>query len=144
MKNVNTSWCLLLLLSGLGLADSFYLSWVKIYHTEVFCGGSSNCETVNSSSYADLFGIPIAFLGLAAYSVIIGILFIGKQKMFSRDGITFAVFGITLIGTLFSIYLTYIEIYVIHAICPYCLVSAVVMLLLLILSINKLFKLLME
>ena len=46
--------------------------------------------------------------------------------------------GITLAGSLYSIYLTYLEVAVIHAICPYCVVSAVVIILLFILSIARL------
>ena len=36
-------------------------------------------------------------------------------------------FGITLFGFLYSLYLTYIELFVIFAICPFCVVSAIVM-----------------
>lgn len=144
MTNIRTKFLFYLILSLLGLADAFYLSWVKIQNTELFCGGSTNCETVNSSNYANLFGVPVAFLGFATYLVIIVILLLGKQELISKDIGTFALFGITLIGTLFSAYLTYIEIYVIYAICPYCLVSAIIMLLLFVLTLFDLIKLLVE
>jgi uncharacterized membrane protein len=144
MANIRTKYLLYLLMSFLGFVDAFYLSWVKIQHTELFCGGSTNCATVNSSSYAYLFGIPIALLGLLTYLVIIIILIMGKQKVYNEDFVVFALFGITLIGVIFSAYLTYVEIYVIHAICPYCMVSAIIMLILFVMAISDLKKLMME
>jgi uncharacterized membrane protein len=144
MTNIRTKFLFYLIFSLLGLADAFYLSWVKIQNTELFCGGSTNCETVNSSKYANLFGVPVAFLGFVTYIAIIVFLFLGKKKLISKEIGTFVLFGITLIGTLFSVYLTYIEIYVIDAICPYCLVSAIIMLLLFVLAIYDLIKMVVE
>ena len=46
---------------------------------------------------------------------------------------------VTLIGVVFSAYLTYLEIFVIHAICPWCVASAVVMTILFVLAIVDLF-----
>ena len=48
-------------------------------------------------------------------------------------------FLVTLIGVVFSAYLTYLEIFVIHAICPWCVASAVVMTILFVLAIVDLF-----
>ena len=144
MTNIRTKFLFYLILSLLGLADAFYLSWVKIQNTELFCGGSTNCETVNSSRYANLFGVPVAFLGFVTYIAIIVFLLLGKKKLISKEIGTFVLFGITLIGTLFSVYLTYIEIYVIDAICPYCLVSAIIMLVLFVLAIYDLIKMVVE
>ncbi len=126
------------LIAAIGFIDALYLSWVKLAHTEVFCGGSSNCSTVNSSRYAEIYGIPIAFLGLGAYIVILILLSLEGRNNSWKELFPLVIFGMSLIGSLYSIYLTYVEIAVIKAICPYCVVSAVMMLFLLVVSILRL------
>ncbi len=126
------------LIAAIGFIDALYLSWVKLAHTEVFCGGSSNCSTVNSSRYAEIYGIPIAFLGLGAYIVILILLSLEGRNNSWKELFPLVIFGMSLIGSLYSIYLTYVEIAVIKAVCPYCVVSAVMMLFLLVVSILRL------
>ena len=124
--------------SIIGAIDSLYLSWVKITHSQAFCGTSGQCETVNNSPYSEIGGVPIAYLGLGAYLVVIGLLYLEKREGFWRDNSQLLVFGISLVGVIYSAYLTYLEIAVIYAICPYCVVSAIMMLFLLIISIIRL------
>src|SRR5574341_1044366 len=127
-----------LILAGIGLLDSLYLSWVKIVNSQVYCGTSGQCETVNSSSYSEIFGIPIAYLGLGAYLVILALLYLELRGPFWKENSPLALFGISLVGVIYSTYLTYIEIAVLQAICPYCVVSAIVMLSLFIIAIIRL------
>jgi uncharacterized membrane protein len=115
-----------LALALLGAADSAYLAWVKLVKTRLlFCSATGGCETVNTSIYSEINGIPIALLGLGAYLAIVALLAledrVGVLEMYSP----LAVFGLALTGTLYSAYLTYVEFYVLHAVCPYCLTSAV-------------------
>ena len=59
----------------IGALDSTYLAWIKLTHNETLCApGLGDCFTVNTSRYAELFGIPIALFGLATYVAIIAIL----------------------------------------------------------------------
>ncbi len=127
-----------MILAGIGLLDSLYLSWVKIVNSQVYCGTSGQCETVNSSSYSEIFGIPIAYLGLGAYLVILALLTLELRGPFWKENSPLALFGISLVGVIYSAYLTYIEIAVLQAICPYCVVSAIVMLSLFIIAIIRL------
>lgn len=126
--------------SFIGLLDSLYLTWVKLTHRVAFCGTYGGCETVSSSSYSSILGIPIALFGAGAYFVILVLLFLETKGLFWRENSPILVFGITLVGVLYSIYLTYIEVAVIHAICPYCVVSAIAMLILFLLSILRLVR----
>ncbi len=128
----------IVIISVIGLIDSLYLSWLKFTHREAFCGGSGDCQTVASSPYSEIAGIPIAVLGLGAYAVILGLIYIEQKSDFWREFSPLLVFGISLVGIIYSIYLTYIEIAVIYAICPYCVVSAIAMLLIFIVSIARL------
>lgn len=110
----------------IGLIDALYLTWVKLSHTENAClPGIGNCETVNTSRYAMVYGIPIALLGAGAYLTILIILFLEERDDFWTDKSGMIVFGLSLIGVLYSAYLTYLELAVIRAICPFCVLSAV-------------------
>lgn len=126
-------------LAIIGLVDALYLTWIKLTNNQAVClPGLGDCGTVNSSRYAEIFGIPVALLGAGAYLAILGVIFLEKRNSFWENSSSLIVFGICLAGTLYSLYLTYIEIWVLKAICPFCVVSAVAMLSLLILSIVRL------
>jgi uncharacterized membrane protein len=117
---------LLLTLIGIGVAG--YLTYTHYAKIKVICGSNGGCETVQSSVYSKLDGVPVAVLGLAGY---IGILFsLAIRNELGRA----AAFGIALVGFLFSMYLTYREAFTIHAYCYWCLSSALLMTLLVILT----------
>ncbi len=130
-----------LALAVVGIIDSIYLTYIKIVHARaLFCAAGGGCDTVNSSPYSEINGIPIALLGLGMYVLVAAVLIfedrVALAELYGRQ----AVFGLALTGTLYSAYLTYLELYVIHAICPYCVVSAIVVVSILILSIIRLVK----
>ena len=112
----------LLVLAGLGFLISAYLTWTHFAGLTPVCTGSGEgCETVQSSSYASVLGIPVALLGLVAYG---GLIFSAAAW---REAGIYLGFLISLVGTLFSAYLTYLEIFVIGALCQWCLASAAIM-----------------
>jgi len=112
----------LLALAVLGALISAYLTWTHFAGLTPVCTGSGEgCETVQSSRYASLLGIPVALLGLIAYSGII------ISAVLWRETGIYLGFMISLVGTLFSAYLTYLEIFVIGALCQWCLASAAIM-----------------
>jgi len=128
-----------LIIALVGMLDSAYLTWLKITHTEAYCiGGIGDCSTVNSSRYSEIRGFPIALLGLLAYLVIAGILFLETRHRFFKDNGNMLVFGFSLIGTLYSAYLSYLEATVIRAWCPFCVASAIAITMVFILSIVRL------
>lgn len=120
------------LLSLAGLGVSAYLSWVEIGGAEAVCGPVGDCNTVQQSAYATLFGVvPIGVLGVVGFAATLlgwwaGRLAAGRAR--ARLGL--ALFALTGCGTLFSIYLTFLEPFVIGATCLWCLGSAVIMTLL--------------
>ena len=129
-----------LALTGLGALDAAYLSYIKLAHVEAICRGVGNCEAANSSVYAEMGGIPIAVLGLAAYLAILVLLLLEPRLAVLEDYAPLAVFGLALTGTLYSAYLTYVELFVIHAICPFCATSAVLISGLFILAVVRLVR----
>ena len=122
-----------------GALNSIYLSWVKLSHNETLCApGLGDCFTVNTSVYSQVYGIPIAILGLSAYLIIIVILLSESRCSFLQENGSLALFGISLVGVFYSAYLSYLEAYVIHAWCPYCVLSAIMITIIFIASIFRL------
>jgi uncharacterized membrane protein len=116
-------------LALIGLVVATYMSYVEITQTEAVCGPVGDCNTVQQSSYASLFGIiPIGVLGILGY-VVIGIVWLimsfGPERL--KRWSTLGLWSLALFGSLFSIYLTFLEPFVIGATCAWCLTSAVVM-----------------
>jgi uncharacterized membrane protein len=125
-------------LIALGLCIAGYLAYVETTGSVALCGPVGDCNAVQQSAYARLFGVlPVAYVGLVGY-LLIGVAF-GIDRLASRTAAKTAaraLFLLTLGGTLFSIYLTALEPFVIGATCAWCLSSAVIVTLLLLLSAN--------
>ena len=112
-----------------GLAVASYLAYVETAQVEAVCGPVGDCNTVQQSEYARLFGVlPIGVLGLAGYVLILLAWRIGRfgnQRLAAYASL--AMLGLTAAGLLFSIYLTFLEPFVIGATCAWCLTSAIIM-----------------
>lgn len=126
----------LLALTGLGVAG--YLAYVETQAVPAICGPVGDCNAVQSSPYARLFGVlPVGVLGAVGYLAILAVWLWGRLRAdWLARYAPLAVFGMALFGTLFSLYLTYLEPFVIRAVCAWCLTSAVIMTLLMVLSIG--------
>jgi uncharacterized membrane protein len=107
-----------LCLVGIGIAG--YLTYVHYAGLRPICGISHGCETVQTSSYASLLGIPVALLGMISYMLILITLKMRDERALMTGS------GLTLIAFAFSAYLTYREVFTIHAICSWCVSSAIV------------------
>jgi uncharacterized membrane protein len=129
-----------LVLAFIGMLDSVYLLIYKISKNNAMCLGNGDCSTVNASRYSEIYGIPVSLLGILAYLAITALLFLELRKIISRENSTLLVFGLSLVGVIFSAYLTYVEFYVIHAVCPFCIISAIVIALIFVISIIRLFQ----
>jgi uncharacterized membrane protein/thiol-disulfide isomerase/thioredoxin len=117
----------LLAVAGLGVAS--YLSYVEATHTLAICGPVGNCNSVQQSPYAHLFGvISIGFFGLVGYSaILIAWILADSSPLPWRRFFTIAIWGMGWFGVLFSIYLTFLEPFVIGATCIWCITSAIIM-----------------
>jgi uncharacterized membrane protein len=112
-------------LAVLGALDSIYLTYIKYSNAPAFCSGVGDCESVNNSVYSQVGGVPIALFGLGAYLLVAALLVFEDRLPALRDYAPLAVFGLALTGTLYSAYLTYVELFILHAVCPYCVISAI-------------------
>jgi len=123
---------LVVCLIGIGIAG--YLTYVHYAGLKVACLSSGGCETVQASRYSKLDGIPVALLGLLGYITIL------VSLATASDIGRAAGFGTALIGFLFSMYLTYRELFTIKAICQWCVGSAVLMTVLVILTATRVLR----
>lgn len=124
----------------IGLVVALYLVFIKFNPSSTLCLAAGGCERVNTSAYSEIRGIPIAILGSLAYLFILGITLLEQRMAFLGEWGAVLVFGLALAGTLYSAYLTYIELAVLHAICPYCVTSAIMITLIFIVSAIRLRK----
>jgi uncharacterized membrane protein/thiol-disulfide isomerase/thioredoxin len=123
------------LLCVLGIGVASYLSYVEIYGVKAVCGPVGNCNAVQESVYAKLWGIlPVGILGLVGYLGILGGWFVHRSAKTAslRKLSAAAMWGMALVGVLFSIYLTFLEPFVIGATCAWCITSALIITLLLV------------
>jgi uncharacterized membrane protein len=125
-------WAVPVLVAG-GLAVAGYLTFVETTGAQPVCGPRGDCGAVQNSPYATLFGVlPVGMLGLAGY---LGILAAWLVRQFGPQALkklsALAIWGMCVFGVAFSIYLTFLEPFVIGATCMWCITSAVLMILLL-------------
>ena len=127
-------------LAILGTLVSVYMTIFKLTENQKMCLGNGGCSVVNSSSYSEVSGIPVALVGVAGYLAILAILLIENRIKFFKQNGTLIVFGLSLVGFLFTLYLIYVELALIHALCPFCVTSQITMTLLFILSVTRLVR----
>lgn len=120
---------LILICASIGFLDASYLSIEHLLGTlggdgSVNCivGSSGNCNIVLQSIYAKVLGIPLSYLGLLYYTTIL-IIVINLHKR--RDiRLWHLLQGVITFGFLTSLYLVYLQLFILYTICPYCMLSA--------------------
>ena len=113
-------------LSVVGIGVSIYLGIVETQGVEAVCGPVGDCNTVQQSQYATIFGIHIGILGIIGYALLLGSWVVSRVAKHRVADLGAMVAAATAIGgTVFSIYLTFLEPFVIGATCVWCLTSAI-------------------
>lgn len=138
-ESFNNQWSRLIpFLCFIGTVIASYLSYVEVAQVTAVCGPVGDCNTVQQSVYARLFGIlPIGLLGVFGYAAI---LIAWSVARLARGQTAYkaclGLFGMAATGTLFSIYLTFLEPFVIGATCIWCLSSSVLMTVIMVISLK--------
>src|SRR5574341_773623 len=127
-------------LTIIGLLVSVYMTIYKITSNDNMCIGSQGCSVVNSSRYAELYGIPVALFGVIGYIAILAILLLERNPGFFQQNGSMLFFGLSLTGFLFTLYLIFLEVALIKAYCPFCIASQTAMTLIFILSVIRLVR----
>ncbi len=119
---------------------AIYMTIFKLTSNDAMCLGNGGCSTVNASPYSEIYGIPVAVVGLLGYLAILASLLLENYIDFFKDNGPLLGFGMGLVGVVYSAYLTYLEFYVIHAVCPFCVASAISITLCFIFALIRLIK----
>lgn len=115
--------------SFIGIGDTLYLVYEKLHGVIPGCLILNGCEQVLTSPYSNLFGVPLAYYGLAFYVYMLALAFLLSIDPYSK-GLRFGALAYTSIGLLCSIGFELFQYFVIHAMCLYCAISSVVTLIL--------------
>lgn len=113
-------------LSLIGVFLAFYLVADNMGWIPPIPCGTGACGLVQSSKYAWIGPVPVSAVGLAGYVALLALSIAGLQRPLAGSrAIALLLFAGSLLGVLFSAYLTYLEAMVIQAWCRYCIASAI-------------------
>jgi uncharacterized membrane protein len=118
---------LLAVLDFIGLLIASYLSYVELRREAPSCGIIKGCETVANSEYSSIAGIPVAVFGVVL-SLTLMVLALAWWRT-GRGGLLLAHYGLSMVGVIFEMYFTYLELFVINAVCIWCAAYAISLLL---------------
>jgi len=124
-------------LALVGLFVALYL-WLHAlgYGGAIKCGASGGCEIVQTSQWATFLGLPVAFYGVVGYSTMLVVAIVAVRPAARAEaGWSKLLALLATIGFGFTLYLTYLELFVIHAICRWCIGSAVIITLIWVVSL---------
>jgi uncharacterized membrane protein len=105
-----------------GLIASGYLVIIHFMGEAPVCGPVKGCETVTTSEYSMVMGVPVALFGFGL-SVVLVACAVAWWRLADRRPLLVA-YGLLLLATLAVAYLTYLELFVIHAVCAWCVTYA--------------------
>jgi len=108
----------LAVLDLVGLAIAAYLSSVELAGNLPYCGPLKGCEEVALSEYSRIGGVPVAVFGVAL-SVTLFVLAVAWTRT-NLPSLLAAHYGLSLLGVVFEMYFTYLELFVIGAVCVWC------------------------
>ena len=122
-------------MAALALIGLFVSAYLTLYHYgyigTLTCSATNGCETVQTSKWSKLLGLPVATWGLGYYSFTFALTIVGVQDRFAQSRqLSLVLVLLTGWGAVFSAWLTYLEGFAIHAWCQWCLGSATIAVLL--------------
>lgn len=106
-----------------GLADATYLTVQALTGETLSCGGSPDCSRVLGSAYAKLGGIPVGMLGALAYFTVFTLATFAAFNYSRAPKFLALIAGAMFLMTL---WLLYVQAFLLHAYCRYCLLSAAI------------------
>ena len=129
---------IILLYSIFAIIISSYLLYQHYSDTSSFCDVSAglSCDIVNRSLYSEIFNIPISAFSIVAFLFISIITLIALKNKDKRSKIINIIYYLMLFSILFSLYLIYIEAFVLYSFCPLCLSLNVLILVIFFVSLN--------
>ena len=117
LHTIHPGW-ILVVLDVIGLLVAGYLSVVELGGGVPSCGPLHGCETVATSEYSRIAGIPVAVFGVALSLILLtlALAWIRTDNPLLLD----VHCGLSLIGVIFEVYFLSLQVFVIHAVCVWC------------------------
>ena len=117
----------LIILSIIGFLVSAYILYSKKFNKPLYCPIGENCDEVIRSKYGQTFGVDNTIPGMGFYWLILvyALGLLSNRNLFKSDVIYYSVVGISFSSVLFSLYLSYIQKFVLRKWCYYCIVSTI-------------------
>src|SRR5262245_5718517 len=112
------------LLSLLGLFDAAYLALERVTGGPLACPIGGGCETVQSSPYGLLFGVPLAFIGVAGYALLFVVAMLSLHADSLGAPLDALLLALASVALLAGLYFMYLQIAIIGAICFWCSMAA--------------------
>ena len=107
------------ILAAAGIAVSGYLLWAREAGATLVCS-TGGCETVQTSAYAEVMGIPVALVGLVGYLLLLATAVVAGEASRSLNAV------LAIAAAIFSTYLLYVQLELIGAVCQWCVASDVI------------------
>ncbi|HEY6806643.1 MAG TPA: vitamin K epoxide reductase family protein [Pyrinomonadaceae bacterium] len=120
-RSVNVLYVVIAIVSICGLTDALYLTVEHLTGESVQCTVIHGCSEVLSSSYATIAGYPLAGLGALAYFTVFSLAILALFRYHIAGKL---LLPLVLVMCLVSLWLIYLQAFVIHAFCQFCLLSA--------------------
>ena len=109
-----------------GMFVALYLTLYKLGYIGTLVCAVGSCETVQTSKWATFLGFPVGAWGVAYYVAVLGLSLAGLAPALAEQRVVSQLLvALTGFGVLFSLWLTYLELFVIHAVCQWCVISAI-------------------
>lgn len=124
-------------IAGFAVLGAAFMGYLTHLHSSgsasAICDISENlsCSFVNSSAFSELFGIPIAVLGILYFLTIVVMMLVPLWPDPFRDAMLFTVFSL-----LFGLYLSGVELLVLDSFCLFCELSKLIMAIILVLAVQ--------
>ena len=119
-----------------GMFVALYQTLYKLGYIGTLVCAVGSCETVQTSKWATFLGFPVGGWGVAYYVAVFALSITGLSAALSESrGVSLLLLGMTGFGVIFSLWLTYLELFVIHAICQWCVISAILAIALFVISV---------
>lgn len=128
---------LMVLVSSLGFSIAYSLMYRKKRNLHISCPLRADCHAVVHSSFSRFCGIPVELLGVFYYGIMM-VVYASQLLGVAHFSFAFAFvfFLLSMTAFFFSLYLTYIQIFLLKQWCTWCLLSALLCALMFIIGLS--------
>jgi uncharacterized membrane protein len=123
-----------------GFIIGVYMTLHKYTEIPFMCFGSGGCATITASRFSVINGVDVPVIGAIGNLALLAILIFENRNPFLQKNGTLIFFEIALAGFLFTLWLIYLEIFVLKAFCPYCVTAQTMMILTFIIAVTRLVR----